>query len=175
MLSRLVITFLPRSKHLIISWLQSPSAVILKTKKIKSVTVSTVSSSICHEVMGPDAMILVFWMLSFNPTFSLFFHFHQEFFSSSLLSALRVVLSAYVRLLIFLPEILIPACVSSSPALRMMYSAQKLNKQGECTALYSFPYLEPGHCSMSSSNCWFMTCIQICQEAGSGGLVFPCL
>ena len=60
MLSSLVITFLPRSKHLLISWLQSPSAVILEPKKIKSVTVSTVSPSICHEVMGPDAMILVF-------------------------------------------------------------------------------------------------------------------
>ena len=60
MLSRLVIAFLPRSKHLLISWLQSPSAVILESKKIKSVTVSIVSSSICHEVMGPDAMILVF-------------------------------------------------------------------------------------------------------------------
>ena len=60
MLSRLVITFLPRSKHLLISWLQSPSAVILDPKKIKSDTVSTVSPSICHEVMGPDAMILVF-------------------------------------------------------------------------------------------------------------------
>jgi len=60
MLSRLVITFLQRSKHLLISWLQSPSAVILKPPKIKSATVSTVSLSICHEVMGPDAMILVF-------------------------------------------------------------------------------------------------------------------
>ena len=60
MLSRLVITFLPRSKCLLISWLQSPSAVILKPPQIKSVTVSTVSPSICHEVMGPDAMILVF-------------------------------------------------------------------------------------------------------------------
>ena len=60
MLSRLVITFLPRSKHLLISWLQSPSAVILEPKKIKSVTVSIASPSICHEVMGPDAMILVF-------------------------------------------------------------------------------------------------------------------
>ena len=60
MLSRLVITFLPRSKHLLISWLQSPSAVILEPRKIKSATVSTVSPSICHEVMGPDAMILVF-------------------------------------------------------------------------------------------------------------------
>ena len=60
MLSRFVITFLPRSKHLLISWLKSPSAVILEPRKIKSVTVSTVSPYICHEVMGPDAMILVF-------------------------------------------------------------------------------------------------------------------
>ena len=60
MLSRLVITFLPRSKCLLISWLQSPSAVILEPKKIKSDTVSTVSPSICHEVMGPDAMIFIF-------------------------------------------------------------------------------------------------------------------
>ena len=60
MLSRLVIAFLPRSKHLLISWLQSPSAVILKPKKIKSDTVSTVSLSISLEVIGPDAMILVF-------------------------------------------------------------------------------------------------------------------
>ena len=66
MLSGLVITFLLRSKCLLISWLQSPSAVILEPRKIKSVTVSP---SICHEVMGPDAMILVFWMLSFKPTF----------------------------------------------------------------------------------------------------------
>ena len=70
-LSRLVITFLPRSKRLLISWLQSPSAVILEPPKIKSDTVSTVSPSICHEVMGPDAMIFVFWMLRFKPTFSL--------------------------------------------------------------------------------------------------------
>ena len=60
MLSRLVITFLPKSKCLLIPWLQSPSAVILEPKKIKSVTVSIVSPSICHEVMGPDAMSLVF-------------------------------------------------------------------------------------------------------------------
>ena len=64
MLSRLVITFLPRSKCLLISWLQSPSAVILEPPKIKS---ATVSPSICHEVVGPDVMILVFWMLSFKP------------------------------------------------------------------------------------------------------------
>ena len=69
MLSRLVITFLPRSKRLLISWLQSPSAVILEPQKIKCDTVSTVSPSICHEVMGPDAMIFVFWTLSFKPTY----------------------------------------------------------------------------------------------------------
>ena len=81
MLSRLVITFLPRSKFLLISWLQSPSAVILEPPKIKSATVSTVSPSICHEVMGPDAMIFVFWMLNFKPIFSVSFlqsYFHQE-------------------------------------------------------------------------------------------------
>ena len=70
MLPRLVITFLPRSKRLLISWLQSPSTVILEPQKIKSDTVSTVSPSISHEVMGPGAMIFVFWMLSFKPTFS---------------------------------------------------------------------------------------------------------
>ena len=70
MLSRLVITFLPRSKHLLISWLESPSAVVLDPPEIKSDTVSTVSLSICHEVMEPDATILVFLMLSFKPTFS---------------------------------------------------------------------------------------------------------
>ena len=69
MLPRLVIAFLPRSKCLLISWLQSPSAVILDPKKIKSVTVSIVSPSICHEVMGLDAIILVFWMLSFKQLF----------------------------------------------------------------------------------------------------------
>ena len=65
MLLRLVIGFLPRSKHLLISWLQSPSAVILETKKIKSVTVSTFPPSVCHEVMGPDAMIFVFLNVAF--------------------------------------------------------------------------------------------------------------
>ena len=69
MLSRLVITFLPRSKRLLISWLQSPSAVILEPPKINSDTVSTVFPSISHEVMGPDAMIFVFWMLNSKPTF----------------------------------------------------------------------------------------------------------
>ena len=90
MLSRLVITFLPRSKRLLISWLQSPSAVILEPRKTKSATVSTVSPSVCHEGMGPDAMILVFWMLSFKPTFSLSsFTFIKRLFSSSLPCAIK--------------------------------------------------------------------------------------
>jgi len=88
-LSRVLITFLPRSKRLLISWLQSPSAVTLEPPKIKSVTVSAVSPSICHEVMGPGAMILLFWMLSFKPTFSLSsFTFTNRLFSSSSLSAI---------------------------------------------------------------------------------------
>ena len=70
-LSMFVIAFLPRSNSLLISWQQSPSAMVLEPKKIKSVTTSTFAPSICHEVMGPDAMILVFWMLSFRPAFSL--------------------------------------------------------------------------------------------------------
>ena len=68
MLSRFVIAFLPRNKYFI-SWLQSPFSVILEPKKRKSVTASTVSPSICHEVMGPDAMILVFYTLNFKPLF----------------------------------------------------------------------------------------------------------
>ena len=91
MLSRLVIAFLPRSKHLLISWLQPLSAVILEPRIRESVTVSTVSPSICHEVMGLNAMMLVFWMLSFKPTFSLSsFTFIKRLFSSSLLSAIRM-------------------------------------------------------------------------------------
>ena len=79
MLSRLVIAFLPRYKRLLISWLQSPSAVILEPKKMKSVTVSIVSPSICHEVIGPDAMILVFFNVGFCAYFfTLLSQFHQE-------------------------------------------------------------------------------------------------
>ena len=131
MLSRLLIAFLPRGKHLLISWLRSPSAVILATKKIMSVTVSIVSPSICHEVMGLDAIIFVFWTLSFKPAISLSsFTFIKTLYSSSSFSAIRVLSSAYV-LLIFLPTILIPACASSSPAFCVMYSAYKLNKQGD--------------------------------------------
>ena len=110
-LSRLVIAFLPRSKSLLISWLQSPSSVILEPRKIKSATVSLISPSICHEVMGLNAVISVCWKLSLKPTFSLSsFTFIKRLFSFSLLSAIRVVSSAYLRLLIFLSAILIKAC-----------------------------------------------------------------
>ena len=85
----------------------------------------------------PDAMVLVFWMLSFKPTFSLS---SFTFIKSSLLSAIRVVSSAYLRLLIFLPAILILACDSSSPAFLMMHSACKLNKQGDNTQPWHTPF-----------------------------------
>ena len=99
---------------------------------MKSVILSTFPPSICHEVMGPDAMI--FEMLSFKPAFSLsYFTFIKRLFSSSSLSAIKVVSSAYLRLLMFLPTILISACASSSPVFHMMYSAYKLNKQGDNT------------------------------------------
>ena len=102
MLSNLVIAFPPRSKSLLISWLWSPSAVISEPQKVNSVIVSIVYPSICHEVMGQDAMILVFWMLNFKPVFSLSsFTFIKRLFSSSSLSAIRVVSSVYLRLLIF--------------------------------------------------------------------------
>ena len=113
--SRFVIAFLPRSNHLLISWLQSPSAVVLEPKK----RASTFSLSLCHEVMGPATMIFgfVFLIFSFNPALSLSsFTFIKRLFSSSPLSATRVVSSAYWRMLMFLPPILIPACTSSSPA-----------------------------------------------------------
>ena len=123
-LSRFVIAFLPKSKCLLISWLQSPSAVILEPKKMKPVTASTFSFSICHEVLGLDAKLLVWGMLSFKPAFSLYsFTLIKRLFSSSLLSAIRMVSSAYLRLLIFLPAFLIPACNSSSLAFCMKYSA----------------------------------------------------
>ena len=123
-------------------------------QKIKSVTVSFFSLSICFEVMELDAIIFVFEclvlfyfifklysivlvlpyinMFSFKPAFSLSsFTFIKRLFNFSLLSAIRVVSSAYLRLLIFLLAILIPACASSSLAFHMMFSAYKLNKQGD--------------------------------------------
>ena len=107
---------------------------------MKSATVSIVSPSICHEMMGPDAVILVFWMLSFQPalTFSSF-AFIKRLFSSSVLSAVRVVSFVCLRLLIFLLAILILACAPSNLAFLMMYSAYKLNKPGEKIQLWCTP------------------------------------
>ena len=104
-------------------------------QKIKSATVYTVFPSISREVMGPDAMIFVFLMLSLKPTFSLStFTFTKRLFSSSSLSAIRVMSSAYLRLLIFLPEILIPACTSSKPAflIATLFTVIKTWKQPKC-------------------------------------------
>ena len=122
MLSRLVIVFLPRNKRLLISWLQSPSAVILEPKKIKPLTVSIVSPSICHEAWDqiPSSYFFECWVLSelFHSPLSLSWRD-----SSVPLSAVRVMSSAYLTLLIFLLAILIPTCASSSLAFRMRYSA----------------------------------------------------
>ena len=103
-LSRFVIAFLPRSKCLLISWLQSPSTVILEPKKRKSVTASTFSPSICQEVMGPDSMILVFLILSFEPAFSLssFILIKRLFSSKYCFSFPRYILVCYVFIFIHL-------------------------------------------------------------------------
>ena len=119
--------------------------------------------------MGLDAMILVFWMLSFKATFSLSsFTLIKRLFSSCSLSAIKVVSSTCLRLLIFLPAILIPTCASSNPAFSVMCSVCKLNKPGwQYTVLTQFfPNFEPVCCSVSSSNYCFLTCIQASQEAG---------
>ena len=106
--------------------------MILEPKKIKSASVSTFSPPVCCEMMGPDANISVFLILPFNPAYSLSpITFVKRLFSSSSLSVIRVVSATYLRLLIFLPAILIPACDSSSQAFHMMYSACELNKQGD--------------------------------------------
>jgi len=141
MMFRLVITFLPRSKRLLISLLQSPSAVILDRIKIKSATLSTVSPSIYHEVIGLDAMIFVFWMLSFKPAFSNSSStFINRLFSFSLLSAIRVVSSAYMRLLIVLSAILISAFATSSPVFLTICSAYTLNKQDDNIQPWRTPF-----------------------------------
>ena len=129
---RFFIAFLPRSNYLLTSWLHSLYAVILEPKNRKSVTASAFSPSICHEVMRLDAMILVFLILNFKLAFSLFsFTLIKRLFSSSSLSAIRVISSAYLRLLVFFPAILIPAYNSSSLAFLITCYAYKLNKQGD--------------------------------------------
>ena len=171
MLSRFVIASLPRSRHLLISWL---SAMTLEPKKINYLTVSNVSPSICHEVMGLYATILVFLECR---KLSQLFHsltFIKWLFSSSSLAAIRVVSSAYLRLLIFLLEVLIPACASCSLAFCMMYSAYKLNEQGDniqlwCTPL---PIWNQSIFPCPVLTC-FLTCIQVSQKTRwSGILIF---
>ena len=152
MLSRFVIVFLPRSKCLLNSWLQS--------RKTKSVTVSIISPSVCHEMIRLEAMILVFWTLNFKPSFSFSsFTLIKRIFSFSSLSAIKVVSPAYLRL--FPLVILVPACDSSHLAFHMMYSAYKLNR----VTIYSLDVLLSQFWSMSSSNCCFLTCIQASQES----------
>ena len=121
--------------------MQSFSPVILEPKKIKSLTASIVIQPIWHKMMGPDATIFVFWILSFKPAFSLSsFTLIKRLFGSSLLSAIRVVPSAYLRLLVFLLAIFIPAYASSSLPFCMMYSAYKLNKQGDKIQSWCIPF-----------------------------------
>ena len=135
MLSRLVITFLPKNKNVLISRLLSPSAVILEPRKNKVSHRFHCFHNYLPWVMGPDAMILVFWVLSFKPTFShSSFTFIKRLFSFSSLSAISVVSAAYLRLLIFLPAILIPAFASSSPAWRKdipIWMQSSKQQQGE--------------------------------------------
>ena len=164
MLSRFVIGFLPRSMCLLISWLQSSISVILEPKKITSIPVFTFPPIY---LPWRDSIILIFWMLSFKPNFSLsFFTFIKRLFSSSSLFATRVVSYAYLRLLIFLLAILIPPYDSSSPAFLMMYSTHRLNKQGDNIQPWStpFPILNQSIVSclvLSVASC---PCIQVSQN-----------
>ena len=131
MLSRLVIAFLPRSKHLLISRLQSPSSVILKPKKMKSATIPFLLH--LFALQWWDRMpCLSFLNVEFKPAFSLFsFTFIKRLFSSSFVSGIKSVSSAYMRFLIFLLTVLILDCDSSNLTFHMMYSTYKLNKQGD--------------------------------------------
>ena len=142
--------------------------MILDPKKIKSVTASTFSFSICYEVLGPDAMILFLSFLTVEIQASFFtLPFHPPHDALwFLFTAIRVASSSYLRLLKFLPAILITALDSCSPAFHMMYSAYKLNKQDDIyiAISYSFPNFEPVHHSISRSNCCFLTCKQVSQE-----------
>ena len=118
--------------------------------------------------MGLDAMIFIFWMLSFKPAFSLSsFTFIKRLFNSYLLSAIKVVSFAYLRFFMFLLAILIPSCVSSSLAFHMMYSEFKLNKQGDNIQPWRTPLLiwNKSVVPCPVLTC-FLTCIQISQEAG---------
>ena len=121
--------------------------------KIKPDTVSTVSPFISHDVMGQDGMIFVGVCCALSPGSHFPLSFHQGLYSSSSFFAIRVVLSAYLRLLIFILAIWTPASASSIPAFLMMYSVFT----SSTTLTSSSFYLEPVCCSMATSNCWFLT------------------
>ena len=167
MLFRFVIAFLPKLKHLLISWLWSPFAVLLEPKKIKICHSFHFFPFYFHKVMGLDTMIFFeCWVLS------QLFHsprtFIKRLISSSLLFSVRVVSSAHLKLLIFLLAILISACDSSSLAFHMIYSTYKLNKKGDiiqpCFTL--FPIVKKISFFMFGSNCCFLIFIQVSQETG---------
>ena len=140
-LSRLVIAFIPRSMRLLISQLQSPFTVILEPKKIKvchcfyfsPINLPWSDGTGCH-----DHPFFERWVLS--QLFFSSFIFIKRLFSSSLPSSIRVASSAYMRLLIFLLAVMIPPCDSSSPAFHMIYSAYKLDKQGDNTQSWCIPF-----------------------------------
>ena len=126
----------------------------------------------CHDLLFQK--IMIFWMLSFKPTFSLSsFTFIKRLFSSFSLSAIRVVSSAYLRLLIFLPAILIPVCAPSSPTFLMMYSAHKLNKQDDNIQPWRTPF-PIWNQSVVPCPVLLLPELHIGFSRGrSGGLVFP--
>ena len=138
--TKIVLAFLPRSKGLLISWLQSLSAEILEHKKIKSVTVSNFPPTYLPWSDGTDVMISVFGMLSFKPTFSLSsFTFIKRLFSSSSLYAIRVVSSAYPRLMIFLWQSWFQ--LVHHPVQHFAWCAlHNLNKQGDNIQLWHTPF-----------------------------------
>ena len=165
-LSRLVTDCLPKCKHLLMSWLQSLSPVILEftppQKKNKICDCFHFFPFYLPWSDGIRCHDLSFLNVEFQSGCSpLFFHPHQEFFSSSSLSAIRVVSSTHLRLLIFLPEILIPDFDSSSLEFRMMNSAYRL----QYTALsHSFPNFEPVSCSTSGSSCSLLPFLKSCSS-----------
>ena len=169
MLSRFVIAFLPRRTCLSVSWLQSPLAVFLEPKKIKSYTTSVFPLLFAMKWWDqvPWCQFFECWVSS--QLFTLLFQPHQRLFSSSSFSAIRVVSSAYLRLLIFLSVVLISACDFIQPSIShgVLCIEVKWTEWQYITLSYSFPNFEPVRCSMSGSNCCFLTDIEISQETGT--------
>ena len=173
-------TFVSKVMSLLFNMMSWFSIAFLPTNKFLFIAAVTVHSDfgaqenkVCHCFLcfpiclpwndGTRWHDLLFWMLSFKLVFSLSsFTFIKKLLNSSFLSAIRVVSSAYVRILIFLPTILISVCASSSLEFLMMYSTYKLKNLGDNIQLWHIPFtnLEPVHCSVSTSNSHFLACIQ---------------